>query len=225
MKRFLISCLLLLTVAGTMQVHAVDPQRIQTLEIRLTELQETQSQPVQEQKQSKDRSNSWLNRFYDYSGFSSLSYLSAGYTFACMTGSHMINASLLDFRVSLFSASLLNVEMSVSPFNKRFSYKPNIRIYIPVAKCFSIVPYGGAEIDASYLGKYFDKNYTYDVQNDFYINAVGGLALNLTAARHVPMEINVEYRHPVLVPTAGALNPQGVYVGAKIYFGSVFYKK
>lgn len=173
----------------------------------------------------KDKSNSWLNRFYNYSGFSSLSYLSAGYTYSCMGGKHMVNASVFDFRVGLFSASLLNVEMSVSPFDKRFAYKPNIRIYIPIAKCFSLVPYGGAEVDASYLGQYFDKSYAYNVDKDFYINAVGGIALNLTAMRHVPIEIRAEYRHPVKESYAGALNPKGVYVGAQIYFGSVFYKK
>ena len=179
----------------------------------------------EQEKPKKDKSNSWLNRFYNYSGFSSLSYLSAGYTYSCMGGKHMVNASVFDFRVGLFSASLLNVEMSVSPFDKRFAYKPNIRIYIPIAKCFSLVPYGGAEVDASYLGQYFDKSYAYNVDKDFYINAVGGIALNLTAMRHVPIEIRAEYRHPVKESYAGALNPKGVYVGAQIYFGSVFYKK
>lgn len=186
---------------------------------------ENSAYKVKNSPMKENHSSSWLNRFYDYSGFSSLSYISAGYMYSCMDGSHLVNASLLDFRASLFSASLLNVEMAVSPFNKRFAYKPNIRIYIPIAKCLSLVPYGGAEIDASYIGKYFDKNYAYDVDNDFYINAVGGIALNLTAARHVPIEIKVEYRHPVLERTAGALNTKGVYVGAQIYFGSVFEKR
>ena len=65
----------------------------------------------------------------------------------------------------------------------------------------------------------------YDVDKDFYISAIGGLALNLTAARHVPMEIRVEYRHPVWGATTNAVNPQGFYAGAQIYFGSYFQRK
>ena len=186
--------------------------------------QKPQPQP-QPQPKLQPEKRSWLQRYFDYSGFSSLSYFSAGYMYSCMGGNHLVNVSLLDFRASLFSASLLNAEMSVSPFNKRFAYKPNIRIYIPIHKCMALVPYGGAEIDASYIAQYLDNNYpAYNVDNDFYINAIGGVAFNTTVARHVPLEIKVEYRHPVLVPTAGALNPQGIYLGAQIYFGSVFSK-
>lgn len=183
--------------------------------------------PAKQKKEKApvDHSNSWLNRYFNRSGFSSLSYLSLGYTYSFMDGHHLVNASLLDFRASLVGASLLNVEMSVSPFNKRFAYKPAIRIYIPVLPYLSLVPYGGAEIDASYIGQYLDHNYTYDKTTDFYINAVGGVALNLTAAKHVPMEIKVEYRHPVLEGTNGALHSKGIYIGAQIYFGSVFKKR
>lgn len=183
-------------------------------------------QPAKEPKQpKKDHSDSWVNRYFNRSGYSSLSYLSVGYMYSCMDGHHLVNASILDFRATLIGFSLLNVEMAVSPFNKRFAYKPAFRIYIPVYKYLSVVPYGGAEIDASYIGKYFDKNYTYDETKDFYINAVGGVALNLTAARHVPMEIKVEYRHALLERANGALSPKGIYVGAQIYFGSFFNKK
>lgn len=182
-------------------------------------------QPAKEPKPKKDHSDSWVNRYFNRSGYSSLSYLSVGYMYSCMDGHHLVNASILDFRATLIGFSLLNVEMAVSPFNKRFAYKPALRIYIPVYKYLSVVPYGGAEIDASYIGKYFDKNYTYDETKDFYINAVGGVALNLTAARHVPMEIKVEYRHALLERANGALSPKGIYVGAQIYFGSVFKKK
>ncbi len=188
-------------------------------------VKEPKPQQPKKPKAPVDHSNSWLNRYFNRSGFSSLSYLSLGYTYSFMDGHHLVNASILDFRASLVGASLLNVEMAVSPFNKRFAYKPSIRIYIPVAPCLSLVPYGGAEIDASYVGQYLDKNYTYDETTDFYINAVGGVALNLTAAKHVPMEIKVEYRHPVLERTNGALHMKGIYLGAQIYFGSVFKKK
>lgn len=50
------------------------------------------------------------------------------------------------------------------------------------------------------------------------------LHLDKAHARHVPMEIKVEYRHPVLVPTSGALNPKEIYLGTQIYFGSTFKK-
>ena len=169
--------------------------------------------------------SAYLTNFYDYSGKHAINVFSVGYTYSCIDNSHLINASLLDFRTTLFGASLLNTELSVSPFNKRFSYKPQVRVYVPIVKCLSVVPYGGAEIDASYLGKYLDKNYSYDPKNDFYVNVIGGVALNLSAAKHVPMEIKVEYRHPVVSSTSVAPNSGGFYVGAQIYFSKIYGNK
>lgn len=167
----------------------------------------------------------WLPRYYEHSGLSTLSFFSVGYTYSFMGTNHIVNASLLDFRVSIVGLSWLNVEMSAWPFDKRFAYKPALRFYLPVGKCFAFVPYGGAEVDASYLATYIDKQYTYDVTNDFYVNAYAGLALNLSAQNVFAAEIKIEYRHPVRVPTNGALNPQGVYVGAQIYFCKTFKKE
>ena len=39
------------------------------------------------------------------------------------------------------------------------------------------------------------------------------------------LELKVEYRHPIVVPTAGTLSPQGIYLGAQLYLGSTFDKK
>jgi len=172
---------------------------------------------VVQQKKEK-RSSKWLTPFFDHSGRHSLSVLSVGYTYSFMDGYHLVNAALLDFRTTLFGMSLLNVEMSVSPFTKRFAYKPQVRLYLPIIKNLSLVPYGGAEIDASRVGWYIDKNYQYDADSQFYINAIGGLALHLTAARHVPMEVKMEYRRPVYTRSAGTYTSAGFYIGAQIYF-------
>lgn len=190
----------------------------------VTEKKHVQEQPVQKpaetvvQQKKETRSSKWLAPFFNHSGRHSLSVLSVGYTYSFMDGYHLVNAALLDFRTTLFGMSLLNVEMSVSPFTKRFAYRPQVRLYLPIIKNLSVVPYGGAEIDASRLGWYIDKNYQYDADSQFYINAIGGLALHLTAARHVPMEVKMEYRHPVYTRSAGTYTSAGFYIGAQIYF-------
>jgi len=165
------------------------------------------------------------HRYLDYSGRSTLSYLSVGYTYSFMGGNHLMTFSTLDFRVWLLGFSLLSAELSVSPLDTRVAYKPSFRIYLPVAKCFALVPYAGAAVDMSALGMYVNPNSTYDKARDFYFSATVGLAFNLSAAKHVPLDVKVEYRHPIITPTNGTLSPQGVYLGAQIYFGSVFGNK
>ena len=105
------------------------------------------------------------------------------------------------------------------------AYKPSVRVYIPVAKNCAVVPYGGAAIDMSGLGKFVSKDFNYNTNRDFYASAIAGVAVNLSAAKRIPLELKVEYRHPIVVPTAGTLSPQGIYLGAQLYLGSTFDKK
>lgn len=165
------------------------------------------------------------HRYLDYSGRSTLSYLSVGYTYSFMGGQHLMTFSTLDFRVWLLGFSLLSAELSVAPLDTRVAYKPSFRIYLPVAKCFALVPYAGAAVDMTALSMYVNPNSTYNKARDFYCSATVGLAFNLSAAKHVPMDVKVEYRHPIITPTNGTLSPQGVYLGAQIYLGSVFGNK
>lgn len=168
---------------------------------------------------------SLLERYYAHSGYHMLSYLSVGYTYSVMGKTHLMTFSALDFRVSLFSMSWLSTELAISPLDTRVAYKPSVRVYIPVAKNCAVVPYGGAAIDMSGLGKFVSKDFNYNTNRDFYASAIAGVAVNLSAAKRIPLELKVEYRHPIVVPTAGTLSPQGIYLGAQLYLGSTFDKK
>lgn len=164
-------------------------------------------------------------RFYNYSGYSSLSYLSVGYTYSFIDKHHLITTSLFDFRAALFGMSPLAVEFSVSPLQKKLIYKPSVRVYIPIAKCLSIAPYIGLLVDASYLGKYVNESYEYNYESDFFMDMYAGLALHLTAAKNVPIEVKAEYRHPIKKAMQGDFYPQGIYVSTQMYIGSIFNKR
>ena len=164
----------------------------------------------------------FLSRYYDYSGKSSLSIFSAGYTYSLVDGRHLVNASLLDFRIRMFGLSPLAAEFSVSPLDARVAYKPSIRLHVPVYKWLAVTPYVGTAIDASYMGTLLVKRYDFQKERDFYVSLITGVSLFVTAARNVPLELKVEYRHPLVTPTSGAFNPQGIYLGAQIHFGRVF---
>ena len=171
---------------------------------------------------SEQASGTWLKRYCDYSGAKSLSYFSAGYTYSFVDNRHLVCASLLDFRIKMFGLSPLCAEFSVSPVDVRVAYKPTIRLCVPVYKCLALNPYIGVAVDMSYLGSLVNKNYDFNKDRDFYVSAIGGVGLYVTAAKHVPLEVRVEYRHPVVTPSSGAFNSQGIYLAAQIYFGSVF---
>ena len=166
--------------------------------------------------------NSFLSRYYEHSGSKSLSYFSAGYTYSFFDGRHLVSASLLDFRIKMFGMSPLCAEMSVSPLDVRVAYKPAVRLHIPVTKWMAVTPYAGAAVDMSYLGTLVKKGYDFNKERDFYVSVTSGVSLYITAAKHVPLEIKAEYRHPVVTPSSGAFNSQGIYLAAQIYFGSVF---
>ena len=173
-------------------------------------------------KNARKNNETWLSRYYNYSGTNSLSYFSVGYTYSFLDKRHLINISLLDFRIHMFGMSPLCAEMSVSPLDKRVAYKPAIRLHIPVAKCVALTPYVGASLDMSGIGKYIVKNYDYDFQRDFYMSCIGGVSAYVTIAKRVPFEVKAEYRHPVYTPLSGAFLPQGIYLSAQVYFGSTF---
>lgn len=164
----------------------------------------------------------FLSHYYDYSGKSSLSIFSAGYTYSLVDGRHLVNASLLDFRIRMFGMSPLAAEFSVSPLDARVAYKPSVRLHIPVIKWIAVTPYVGTAVDVSYLGTLLIRGYDYQKSRDFYVSLITGVSLFVTAARNVPFEVKVEYRYPLVTPTTGVFNPHGVYLGAQIYFSRVF---
>ena len=194
---------------------------IPTQTVTTTTPTKTTTTPVMEPEQK----SSLLSRYYDYSGYRTISFISAGYTYSFMGHHHLLNLSVVDFRVGLFAMSPICTEFAVGPIDTRVAYKPTVKVYIPVMKHCAVVPYGGAAVDVSGVGKWFSKSYNYDTQRDFYASVIAGVAFNFSGAKHVPVEAKVEYRHPLVTPTNGSLSPQGVYLGAQVYIGSARSKK
>jgi hypothetical protein len=160
-----------------------------------------------------------LKRYYDYSGRSSLAYISLGATYSFVDQRVLMTASILDFRAGLFGMSPLAVEMSVYPFQTYVAYKPAVRLYIPLAKNFAVAPYGGVLVDASSL---FMPRDAYVFERDFYMNGYAGLALHLSALRRLPMELTAEYRFPIKQLTYSERYLPGIYVSAHFYLGRSF---
>ncbi len=160
-----------------------------------------------------------LKRYYDYSGRSSLAFISLGATYSFVDERVLMTASILDFRAGLFGMSPLAVEMSVYPFQTYVAYKPAVRLYIPLAKNFAVAPYGGVLVDASSL---FMPRDAYVFERDFYMNGYAGLALHLSALRRLPMELTAEYRFPIKQLTYSERYLPGIYVSAHFYLGRSF---
>jgi hypothetical protein len=163
-----------------------------------------------------------LKKFKDYSGKSFMSVVSLGYTYSFRDTSHLVSASLFDFRAGLFGMSPLAVEMSVSPRRQKVVYKPSIRLYVPLAKCFTFVPYAGVLVDATCLGNYLIPDYSYDFYHEFFMNAFAGVAFNLSVIKSLPMEIKLEYRHPIKQVTYSDYYARGLYLSTQLYIGKAF---
>lgn len=197
------------------------------LELQRNRNKERRERYITRQRRRAELNNgsNFLDRYFDYSGYSFLGIISAGYTYSFIDNRHLLTASILDFRTTLFGASPMAVEMSISPWDTRVAYKPTIRVYIPATKLFSIAPYAGTTVDMSGIGKFFAKGYDYNKSRDFYVNAIAGVALNVSVLKHVPFEIKAEYRHPIISPTRVNLNSKGFYLSAQIYIGCPIRKK
>lgn len=160
-----------------------------------------------------------LSRYYGHSGKVSVGWIGAGYTYSCRSREHLVSAELLNLRAGLFGLSLLDFEMGVAPnISPWFAYRPSAKFYIPTCKWLSVCLYGGAETDITYLGQYFLPDYTWNKEDNYFLNAFGGLGLHLTGLRWMPIDLNVEYRHPII----NTIQPQGVYLSAKLYLATTW---
>ena len=162
-----------------------------------------------------------FDRYFDYSGFAGMSYVTLGYTYSFMDSHHWLNVSLFDFRVNVVGLSPLKMEFTVSPWEKRLLYCPTARVYLPVTEYLAIVPYGGVSMDTGALGKVFKRDSDEEQPQEFSMAVVAGTGLNLSILKRMPIELKVEYRHPVINPTACA-SPQGIYLGMQLYFNKTF---
>lgn len=168
--------------------------------------------------------NRYPQAFYNYSGKSFLSVLRLGYTYSFINQSHLVNASILDFRTGLFGMSPICAEMVVSPYLLSVAYRPTLSIYIPLGKNTAIVPYAGTAVDATGLGKYIVKDFAYSMDNDFYVGAIVGIGFHLSAVRWLPLQICAEYRHPI-INTRSPFNQKSLYLSAQISIGKYFQNK
>lgn len=168
--------------------------------------------------------NRYPQPFYNYSGKSFLSVIGLGYTYSFINRSHLVNASVLDFRTGLFGMSPICAEMVVSPYRLSVAYRPTINLYIPLGKNTAIVPYAGTVVDATGLGKYIVKDFSYSMNDDFYVGAVAGIGFHLSVVRWLPMQIRAEYRHPI-INTQSPFNQKSLYLSVQIYIGKYFQNK
>jgi len=160
--------------------------------------------------------------FYGWAGKSFLSFVSGGYTYDIYDNTHILDASVLDWRVRCFGMSLLNFEVAMSPFDKRAVYKPTVNFYIPVCKAMALKLYGGAECDMSYVYE-ADRNYDYVYDRDFFFNVDAGLGFQFVPYGCVPMEVLAEFRYPIESLTKDQTRfTQGFYVTGRIYLGMPF---
>lgn len=171
-------------------------------------------------------------RFYNYSGKSSLSFLSGGYTYDLADNKHLVEVGVLDFRYKWFGMSPINAEIGVGPDASRpdmtvsrwVTYKPSIQFYVPFCKCMALSAFGGCAVSMSGIRPYFDKNYTFNKEEDHFVDVFGGMSLYMTFVPAIPFEVRAEYRHPV-VRNQGDVLSEGLYVSARIHFAKPFGRK
>ncbi len=172
--------------------------------------------------QYKSIASRWPKAYYAYSGKSFLSVISVAYSYSFINDSHWVEASMFDFRVGLFGMTILGAEMSVYPYHLSVAYRPTISLYLPAAKCFAFVPYFSANVDATYLGTYFKKDFVYNIGTDFYAGIIAGLGMEISGVPALPMRIQVEYRHPLVMAQWQTDMCPSINVGVKFYIGKAF---
>ena len=158
---------------------------------------------------------------------------------------HILNMEILEFRTGIFGMQLFNFEMGINtpsvilPQFERggktpdtrvaataktmwFAYKPAVKFYIPCTKWMAVELFGGAEVDLTKLWSMINKDYYKDTpeapEDNFFVNAYGGLGVMLIGVPQVPVEIKAEYRHPVKGNTA--LVPQGIYLTFQVHLAA-----
>lgn len=199
--------------------------------------QEAQQKAVSQQTVADIRPGSYrmAKDYYERAGKAHLSFISGGYTLDLADNfqgdgapfKHVIDLSVLDWRVRWFGMSLLNFEMELGnaypdKFDHRAIYKPTVNFYIPVCKALAVKLYGGAEADMSYIYK-ANPNYDYNYDRDFFFNVDAGVGFQVVPHGWVPIEINCEYRYPIesLTKAQDRLT-QGFYLTGRFYIGMPF---
>lgn len=161
----------------------------------------------------------YLQRYFDYGGMHYLGIFGAGYTYSTAGNAHLVSASLMDMRFTLVGISPLAVEMMVEPYRKQVAYTPSIRVFVPLGRCWSLVPYGGVAMDANGVGKWFKKSMDYDFERDFYMTAIAGVGIQYATPKVATVEVRVEYRHDLPQFNSSPIYDKGIYLTARFDLG------
>lgn len=162
---------------------------------------------------------------------------------------HILDLEILEFRAGIFGMQLLNFEMGINtpsatlPMFERggstpetrieataktmwFAYKPALKFYIPCTKWMAVELFGGAEVDLTKLWSKVYKDYYKDTpeapEDNFFVNAYGGLGVMFLGVPQIPVEIKAEYRHPL--KGNHALVPQGIYLTFQVHLAAPFHR-
>lgn len=154
-------------------------------------------------------------RFYSYAGEKHTSFVSVGYSYSIKKEVQLVNASLLDFRYKMFGASLINAEMGIDPWSKWIGYSPSIKVFFPVTCWLALSVNAGATADASIMKTSVKEGFDYDMRDDFFASACGGISLYIVPVKYVPIELKIEYRHDIYNESP----IEGLVVGGVLHLG------
>lgn len=137
------------------------------------------------------------DRFCSHAGVKHTSFVSVGYSYPIKKEVQIVNASLLDFRYKMFGASLINAEMGMNPWSKWIGYSPSIKVFFPMTFWFALSVNAGATADVSIVKSSVKESFDYDMKDDFFASANGGLSLYFVPTKYTPIELKAEYRHDI----------------------------
>lgn len=190
-------------------------QNSSILRVYLTKPGSTTSSSSSSSTSSSDTKKRVRDRFYTHSGYGYLGVIDLGYIYSVKDNTHWMTLSTLSFRYKMFGMSLLDLELSISPFAKTIAYHPLMQLYIPISKALALTPYVGASVDLGHaLQKISPK--PLNINTDFFCSALAGLSFRINGLANMPFDIFAEYRYPVV----GNIQSQGVYVGVNISLGA-----
>ena len=114
-----------------------------------------------------------------------------------------------------------------------FAYKPAIKFFIPCTKWLAFEFYGGVELDLGKMWKSMSPSYYDDSSvpaQNFFFAPFGGIGFAFSGVAILPLEIKMEYRHPVKELGEGtscntAIIPQGIYLSVQVHLAAPIGKK
>ncbi len=115
--------------------------------------------------------------------------------------------------------------LSASGNTMWFGYKPAVKFFIPCTKWLAFEVYTGIEVDLGKVWQSMSPKFYDDAsvpEQNFFFAPYGGIGFALSGVPVLPLEIKVEYRHPVNELGKGnrcntAIIPQGIYLSVQVH--------